>query len=153
MCELVELLATNPMRAAVTLVDTLDTTDPDWWDSPESIVIEALRRDGLIYFDWRNDASEIRRDLERLPAFPKGLSWDWYDWRKVDNWDPDYRRAFLQQLADRLLEIDVALIGIYVDGDGLTLGLLPADQLDRFAELASAAEVRTFVYRSGAPTA
>ncbi|MCP2288084.1 hypothetical protein ACFYT3_02290 [Nocardia amikacinitolerans] len=149
----VEVVATDPARARASLADILDNTDPDWWNSAEEVVREALRLDGLVYFDWRDNAEEIRDQLEWLPGFPTGLTWEWYDWSRVENWDPDDRPGFLKQLADRCLERGVALIGVFVNGDGLTLGFLPADRLDRFNDLAAAAGIRVFVYRTGAPAA
>ncbi|TQM26442.1 DUF6630 family protein [Nocardia bhagyanarayanae] len=149
----VEVVATDPARARASLSDILDNTDPDWWNSAEQVVQEALRLDGLLYFDWRDNAQEIADYLEDLPGFPEAMGWDWYDWSRLANWDPDDRHGFLRQLGDRAADHGVAVIGVLVDGDGLTLGFVPSDRLGRFTTAAQAAGIRTFVYRTGSPVA
>ncbi|MFJ9369536.1 hypothetical protein ACIRRA_34670 [Nocardia sp. NPDC101769] len=92
-----------------------------------------------------------RSYLARLPLCPPELTWEWYDWSDHGRWDPDDLQNFLWPLADRCLALGAAVVGVYVDGDGFTLGFIAADKVDRLLELAAIAEVRIYVHRTGAP--
>lgn len=151
MAAFVETVATDPVRAQANLAEALDNTDPERWYDAEMVVVEALRLENLLYFDWRDNAKEIAEDLMDLPGFPEDMTWDWYDWSRIEHWDPDYLANFVPQMADRVAEHGVAVIGVYDAGDAFTLGILPAERLDRFTATAEAANIRIFVYRSGAP--
>ncbi|MGY4103651.1 DUF6630 family protein [Nocardia sp. R16R-3T] len=156
---IVGLLAPDIDEARERLNEVLE--DLDWDDySAEEVLIDALYDaeafdepgSGLVYFDWKAEPQELRDGLQLLPRCPRELAWDWYEHDPTAASDPDGRDEFLWQLADRCQQFGVAIISVYVDGDGFTLGFLPASQLSELMKLASSAKARIDVIRSGEPT-
>ncbi|MVU77336.1 hypothetical protein GPX89_08760 [Nocardia sp. ET3-3] len=157
---IVELLAPDLDSARERLEQLLEDAGEEDYFTPEEMLIDSLYgfdedgepfRSGLTYCDWKSYPDEIRDWLQDLPAYPQGLAWDWWDWSTVRDWDSSDLQDFLWPLADRCLELGVSLIGIYVDGDGYTLGFLKNDKVERFLELAALAEAQVRIYRSGSP--
>ncbi|WP_067687618.1 DUF6630 family protein [Nocardia jejuensis] len=152
--EIVGLLAPDLEKAWARLADALARGGPEPI-TPEEALIEALYDEGsgLAYCGWEARPSEVRDYLEELPTFPPGLTWEWYKWTAQEAWDPEEDLyEFLWPLADRCLRLGVALVGVLVDGEGYTLGFLPADDLAKFVELAGVAHSTIYVHRTGAPT-
>ncbi|MGV9408912.1 DUF6630 family protein [Nocardia sp. NPDC003693] len=157
---IVELLAPEADSARARLEQLLADAEGEDYFTPEEVLVDSLHgfdedgepfRSALIYCDWKSYPDEIRDWLRELPTYPPGLTWDWWDWSNVREWDSSDLQDFLWPLADRCLELGVSLIGIYVDGDGYTLGFLNSDKVERFLELATRAEAQVHVHRSGSP--
>ncbi|WP_327140669.1 DUF6630 family protein [Nocardia sp. NBC_01327] len=157
---IVELLAPDTDAARERLEQQLEEVEEEDYFTPEEALIDSLYgfdkdaepfRSGLTYCDWKSDPSEIRDYLKDLPAYPQGLTWDWWNWSTDQEWDSSDLQDFLWPLADRCLELGVSLVGIYVDGDGYTLGFLSTGKIERFLELATLAEAQVHVHRPGTP--
>ncbi|MGW4742602.1 DUF6630 family protein [Nocardia xishanensis] len=154
--DLVELLAPDVEKARGRLAYVLENALWSAFD-PEDALIEALF-DGidsaLTYFlRVVADPATIRRRLELLPTCPEGLTWDWdgYD-GDIGSWSSETDlQPYLRLLADRCRAVDTALIGVFTGADGLVLGFLPSDELERFIVLAATAKAEIIIYGSGEP--
>nr|WP_156095090.1 hypothetical protein [Nocardia lijiangensis] len=152
--DLVELLAPDIEKARGRLEYVLENASWSAFD-PEDALIEALFDgidSGLAYFSRViTDPEAIRARLGLLPTCPEGLTWDWYDsdieaWKSETNLQP-----YLRFLADQCRAVGTALIGVFIGEDGLVLGFLPLDKLERSIELAAVAEVEIVIYGQGEP--
>ncbi|MGW0252620.1 DUF6630 family protein [Nocardia goodfellowii] len=151
---LVELLAPDVERARMRLAYVLENASWSAFD-PEGALIEVLHDgidSGLVDFlRVIADPELISGRLRRLRTCPQRLDWDWY------KGDPETWNArvdlpgYLQELAHHCRGVDAALIGIYAGVDGLVLGFLPEDRLERFIELAAVAQVEVVVYGQAEP--
>ncbi|MFG2447609.1 hypothetical protein ACGFQG_32490 [Nocardia fluminea] len=160
MLSIVELLAPDPDRAARERLEEV-LEDADWDEyTPTDALIDSLydsetddyNSSGLAYFDATADPGEMRDDLQQLPSCPRELAWDWYEWAEGTEWDPDHRDKFLWPLAERCNELGVAIVSVFVDGDGFTLGFLPATRLDELLKQAAAIGAQINIIRPGEPT-
>ncbi|MEV0028371.1 hypothetical protein [Nocardia sp. NPDC050793] len=151
--DLVELLAPDVEKARGRLAYVLENALWSAFD-PEDALIEALfdgTDSALAYFHRViADPDTIRCRLELMPACPVGLTWDWdrYD-GDIGSWNSETDlQPYLRLLADRCCAVDTALIGIFAGADGLVLGFLPSDKLERFIVLAATAKAEIVVYGS-----
>ncbi|MFD6107513.1 hypothetical protein ACFWFQ_33165 [Nocardia salmonicida] len=156
---IVELLAPGIEEVRERLKEALE--DADWDEySPTDALIDALydaeafydNSSGLAYFDWKANPQELRDDLQQLPTCPRELAWDWYDWTESTKWDPDDLDDFLWPLAERCNELGVAIVSVFVDGDGFTLGFLPVTRLDELRKQSAAVGAQIDIIRPGEPT-
>ncbi|QBS39637.1 hypothetical protein [Nocardia sp. CS682] len=152
--DLVELLAPDVEKARGRLKDVLENASWSAFD-PEDALIEALFDSvdsGLAYFDRViAGPDEIRSHLEQLSTCPEGLTWDWYDGDTKSGKTETALRNYLRLLADQSRVVGTALIGVFAGERGLALGFLSSDKLERFIELAAAAEAEIIIYGAVEP--
>ncbi|MFD4354093.1 hypothetical protein ACFWPX_16170 [Nocardia sp. NPDC058518] len=147
--DLVSLIAPDIEKACGRLENALENTSWSVFD-PEDAVIEVLVDgidSGLVYFDRVSAGPDtIRSRLALLPTCPEGFTWDWYDGdAKFCETETDLQ-TYLRLLADHCRTFGTALIGVFTGRDGLVLGFLPLDKLERFVELAALAEAEIVIY-------
>lgn len=114
----------------------------------DSWVLDDLDGDDRGY-----DPDTIRRRLELMPTCPEGLAWYWDQCDDdIGSWNSETDlQPYLRLLADRCRAVDTALIGVFTGADGLVLGFLPSDKLERFIVLAATAKAEIVIYGSVEP--
>ncbi|MFD4352652.1 hypothetical protein ACFWPX_08830 [Nocardia sp. NPDC058518] len=148
---IIDLWATYVDSARESMTYSLEHLDSTRF-SADGALVDALRWDRLIYLECRTSPLEIRTGLEGLPATPPNLTWEWFTWTKDDDWDYDDMQEFVGPLVEKCLEMDIAVVGVDVDGDGFTLGFIEADRLDEVLSLAETAGAKIVVHHAGPPT-
>ncbi|MEU4707146.1 hypothetical protein AB0G00_12000 [Nocardia salmonicida] len=145
--DLVELIAPDAEKACGRLEYVLENASWSAFD-PEDALIEVLSDGcdgGLVYFDRVIAGPDaIRSRLVLLPTCPKGMTWDWSD-GDICETEADLQ-TYLRLSADHCRTVGAALIGVVTGKNGLVLGFLPSDKLERFIELAASADAEIVIY-------
>ncbi|MFI6221845.1 hypothetical protein ACIBEH_14915 [Nocardia salmonicida] len=145
--DLVELVAPDAEIACGRLEYVLENASWSAFD-PEEALIEVLFDGcdgGLVYFDRVIAGPDaIRSRLALLPTCPKGMTWDWSD-GDICETEADLQ-TYLRLSADHCRTVGAALIGVVTGKNGLVLGFLPSDKLERFIELAASADAEIVIY-------
>ncbi|MFD9549787.1 hypothetical protein ACFWBG_20510 [Nocardia salmonicida] len=152
--DLVELIAPDAEKSCGRLEYVL--ANASWSASdPEDTLIEVLFDGcdgGLVYFGRVVAGPDaIRSRLALLPTCPKGLTWDWYD-GDICKTEADLQ-TYLRLSGDHCRTVGTALIGVVTGKNGLVLGFLPSDKLERFIELAATADAEIVIYGTVEPGA
>ncbi len=153
---LVELIAPDVEKACRRLEYVLDNASWSAFD-PENALIETLYDGvdgGLAHFHRMvADPESIRSRLALLPTCPAELTWDWYDGDIRRCKTEADRQTYLRLLGDHCRAVGTALIGVFAGENGLVLGFLPLDKLERFAELAAVAKAEIIIHGTVEPGA
>ncbi len=95
-------------------------------------LLDALPKDALLTFDWKESMEEVLPMLARLLAAGPKLSFDLTPWRaKSAEWDRRSRTKALKEIAAAIPE--VALVEVKTDSDSYAFVAIPANERKRVA--------------------